>query len=181
VAYYQDRVKTKIQTNNKNKNNKKRRHSWRSEVLESFVRNMLRHGASPEEVIEKAISMSREAYHKLANLEIKLDRAFGSSSFRKNTIDPLLSKERQIDAIRARTQRGGKVRTSDGDNLQSLLGRCLQEYEALRFEFPWSELELANRRLVTSYIDERRNHLQLGDAERVRSTYLDALNETAIA
>jgi len=142
---------------------------------------MLSRGASPDEVIKRAISLSREAYKNLARLEASLDQAFGSATFRRENIDPLLDKERQIEAIRARSRRGGHLRTSDSDNLQSLLGRKIQEYEVLHFEFPWSELEAAERKLVESYIDERRNHLLLGDAERVRVTYLEALHKGAVA
>lgn len=147
-------------------------------MLESLVQNMLKQGAGADEVIGKAIELSREAFQKLTSLERTLDQNLGSE-FRRQVIDPLLAKERQIDSIRARVSRGGKFRT--GDKLQALLGRSVREYEQLDSSFPWTQMQLANRRLVKSYIEERRNHLQLGDAERVRNTYLDAMNEQSIA
>ena len=142
---------------------------------------MLRNGASVEEVVSRAIDLSREAFQRLTCLERTLDQTFGSPEFRRSTIDPLLAKERQIDSIRARARRGGSIRTSDTDNLQSLLGRTIKEYEDLSEEFPWTQLQLANRRLVSSYIEERRNHLQLGDSERVKAAYLELLNEQPLA
>ena len=127
------------------------------------------------------MQLSREAFQKLSHLEKSLDSEFGSLQFRKTTIDPMLEKERQIDAIMTRARQGGKIRTSDKHSLDALLGRKMREFEALKSEFPWASLSEAHQQLVKNYIDERRAHLQLGDPERVRSSYREALSEYAIA
>jgi hypothetical protein len=142
---------------------------------------MLRQGASSQEVLVAAIELSREAFQRLVSLEQQLDRAFGGNDFRHHSIEPLLKKQRQIDAIRSRAERGGSLRTSDTANLQTLLGQRVAEYESLYFDFPWSTLSASKRNLVQSYIQERRDHLELGDSERVKSAYRDALCQTAIA
>jgi hypothetical protein len=142
---------------------------------------MLRQGANVEEVVKEAIGLSREAYRNVAQLERKLDTELGSPHFRRDKIDPLLDKERQIEAIRNRAQRGGKTRTSDTQNLNSLLGRKTREYDTLRMEFPWCDLTLNTRKLVKDYLAERRAQLALGDAEKVRAAYLQAIAETALA
>jgi hypothetical protein len=153
----------------------------RIELLEKLVEKMLRQGASSQEVLVAAIELSREAFQRLVTLERQLDRAFGGTQFRQGTIEPLLKKERQIEAIRARAERGGTLRDSDTANLQTILGRRIAEYEALRYEFPWSNLTASKRLLVQNYIQERRDHLELGDAERVKLAYREALCQTAIA
>ena len=122
--------------------------------------------------------LSREAYGRLVVLEKQLD-----PELRKNIIDPLLDKERQIEAIRSRAARGGTLRTSDQGNLQALLKRRVSEYEALCYEFPWNSLSPQSKALVERYISERREHLTLGDSERVRAAYLESTSDavTAIA
>lgn len=150
-------------------------------MLENLVRKMLKNGATAQEVVEQAILLSRDAYQRLLNLETQLDISFGGSDFRRCTIEPLLAKCRQVEAIRARVERGGSVRNSDTGNLQTLLGRRLAEYESLNRDFPWESLVGGQKNLVQNYIAERRSHLELGDAERVKSAYREALCETAIA
>ena len=151
-------------------------------LLESLVHGMLKKGASVEEIIQCAVGLSREAYKKFVNLEKLIDDSFGSDRFRRETVDPLFNKERELDAIRSRVRRGGHVRVSDRDNnLQSLLHRRERELDSLEADFPWSGLELSNRQLVKDYMSERRNHLLLGDVERVRSTYIEAVSQTALA
>ena len=150
-------------------------------MLENLVNKMLRQGASSQEVLVAAIELSREAFQRIVGLERQIDQAFGGMSFRQGTIEPLLKKERQIEAIRARAERGGSLRTSDTANLQTLLGQRMAEYESLNFDFPWSTLSASKKILVQSYIQERREHLELGDAERVKSAYREALCQTAIA
>lgn len=142
---------------------------------------MLRHGATAEEVVKEAVSLSREAYRRQTHLEKELDLTFGSAEFRTDTVDPLLDKERQIESIRNRANRGGRTRTSDTGSLGALLGKKIREYEALRFEFPWSDLDLSTRKLVKSYIEAKREQYQYGDVERVRASYLTALAQTALA
>jgi hypothetical protein len=131
--------------------------------------------------VEQAILLSRDAYQRLLNLETQLDISFGGSDFRRSTIEPLLAKSRQVEAIRSRVERGGTVRNSDSGNLHALLGRRLAEYESLNRDFPWQTLAVGQKNLVQNYISERRAHLELGDAERVRSAYREALCETSIA
>ena len=150
-------------------------------MLENLVRKMLKNGATAQEVVEQAILLSRDAYQRLLNLESQLDICFGGSDFRRGTIEPLLAKSRQVEAIRSRVERGGSVRNSDTGNLHTLLGRRMAEYESLNREFPWETLAGGQKNLVQNYISERRAHLELGDAERVKSAYREALCETAIA
>lgn len=143
-------------------------------MLESFVKQMMKSGANSDEIVRQAISLSRDAFQQVAKFEKAIDRLFGSP-FRKKTIDVLLDKERQIDALRERSQRGESTRNSDKQNLQALLSRRIREYEALRADFPWNDLKLADRNLVKSYITERRKQLRLGDPERVKRTYTNLL------
>ncbi|MCA9779250.1 MAG: hypothetical protein KC800_21120 [Candidatus Eremiobacteraeota bacterium] len=150
-------------------------------MLDNLVRKMLKNGATAQEVVEQAIMLSRDAYQRLLRLETQLDLSFGGSEFRRSSIEPLLAKSRQVEAIRARVERGGSVRTSDTGNLRALLGRRIAEYESLNESFPWSTLATGQKNLVQNYITERRAHLELGDAERVKSAYQDVLCETAIA
>ena len=142
---------------------------------------MVQRGDSCEDVVKAAIALSRDAYKKFSCLETILDQALGSAQLRKEHIDPLLDKERQIEAIQARIQRGGKVRVSDNGNLAALLKRHMREFDSLQNGFPWDSLNVQTREIVTSYIEERRNHLLLGDVERVKSAYLEALGGLAIA
>lgn len=147
-----------------------------------MVRHMLGQGATAEDVLQSAMNLSREAYHKLTNIEKLLDQAFGSQKFRKETIEPLLKKERELEAIKSRASRGEQIRTSDRDNnLKALLRRRQREYAKLQADFPWFRLELDSRRLVKSYLKERREHLLFGDVELVRNICLQEAAQTALA
>lgn len=148
-------------------------------MLENLICKMLQQGAGLDDVLKQAIKLSRESFQRLGHYENLLDQVFGSADFRKSQIDPLLDKERQIEAIKSRVQRGGPVRTSDHDNLQSLLKKRTLEYQEMHNRFPWSQLEHTTCRLITNYIEERRAHLLLGDADRVKTAYLDAVIEQA--
>lgn len=148
-------------------------------MLENLIGKLLQHGAGIEDVLRQAVGLSRESFQRLGQYEKALDQLFGSSDFRKNQIDPLLEKERQIDAIKSRVQRGGPVRTSDRDNLGSLLRRRAQEYQEMHNQFPWSELANSTCGLITEYIQERRTHLLLGDADRVRAAFEAATTSAA--
>lgn len=128
-------------------------------------------GATVDEVTAQAATLARGAYRKLANLEARLDSLFGSSEFRLNSIDPLLDKERQLEAIRRRVTHGGRCRTSDRGNLASLLSKREHEYDALKQQFPWDDLSLRGNLLVSQYLQERRIHLRMSDPERVRALY----------
>lgn len=140
---------------------------------------MLGQGACLQEILSRAIGLSRESFQRLSHYEKMLDELFGSPEFRKSTIDPLLEKERQLDAIRGRVQRGGRLRTSDRENLNALLAKRSKEYQQLTEDFPWSRLEPTVCRLITNYMEERRTYLQLGDAERVRAAFDSAVSEVA--
>lgn len=148
-------------------------------MLDNLICEMLQQGAGLDDVLKKAIKLSRESFQRLGHYEKLLDQVFGSADFRKSQIDPLLDKERQIDAIKSRAQRGGPVRTGDHDTVQALLKKRTLEYQDMHNRFPWSELEHPTCRLITNYIEERRAHLQLGDTDRVRTAYLDAVIEEA--
>lgn len=150
-------------------------------MLEALINKMVRRGESCEEVVKAAIALSREAYKRFSSLEALLDQAVGSAQLRKDHIDPLLEKERQIEAIEARVHRGGSVRVSDSGNLANLLKRHKNEYESMQNGFPWDCLNARTRDIVTSYIEERRNHLLLGDVDRVKSAYGEATRGLPIA
>lgn len=150
-------------------------------MLNNLVSRMVRQGATSQEVLQAAIEMSRDAFQRVVSIEKHLDRAFGGSHFRCQTVEPLLQKERQIEALRARLARGEAGRGSDDNTLQTLLAKHTAEYEALRSEFPWADLAARTRDLVRTYIQERREHLELGDADRIRSAYRQAACELAVA
>lgn len=150
-------------------------------MLDNLVKKMIIQGATSQEVVQAAVKLSRDVYQHLLALEAQLDQAFGSPSFRQSSVEPLVQKSRQIEAIRSRMRQGGTLRTSDTDSLQALLNRRLAEYESLNDTFPWETLALGQRNLVKTYIHGRREHLELGDVERVQSAIRDALCTAAIA
>lgn len=148
-------------------------------MLEILVSNMLSQGACLQEILLRAVSLSRESFQRLSHYEKMLDQLFGSSEFRKATIDPLLEKERQIDAIKDRVLRDGRLRTSDRENLNALLSKRSREYQSMSEDFPWARFEPTVCRLIKNYMHERRNYLQLGDSERVRAAFESALAPSA--
>lgn len=143
-------------------------------VLDILVNEMLSQGACLQEILERAVVLSRESFHRLGRTEKMLDSLFGSDEFRRDSIDPLLDKERQIEAIQDRIRCGGPLRTSDRDSLNSLLARRIQEFRQLQNDFPWSTLEPTAHRLVSNYMGERRTYLQTGDVDRIRRAVEEA-------
>lgn len=150
-------------------------------MLHSFITKMLQRGAELDETLMHAASLSRQAYTKFSKLQSRIDLALGSPQFRVETLDPLVDKARQIDAIRSRAERGGHTRTTDRGSLSSLLQRRLNEYQLLEDAFPWSDLEPSVKALVESYIHERKSHHLFGDIERITSAYCQVETAPPIA
>ena len=141
---------------------------------------MVERRANTEEVVEFAIKLSRKAFAQSVKFERAIDRLLGSANFRKTSIDVLIDKERTVQAIKDRLDRGGITRSGDR-NLFAVLERQQRELRQLERQFPWQSFKESDRSLIESYMKERRNHLQLGDPERVRNSYTQAFNTQKIA
>lgn len=140
-------------------------------MLQTLVFKMIQSGATSEEVLAEAISLSRVAFGKLTELEAAIDQVTGSCRLRKETIEPLLEKDRQIEGLRHRLTSNGPTRSGDPGNLSALLQKRVAEYEQLCADVPWTNFSLTLRKLVESYVQERRNHLSLGDADKVLNAF----------
>lgn len=150
-------------------------------MLESLVQRMVLRGADSEEIISTAVCLSREAFKRMQALQRTLDRKFGSAEFRSLFVDPLVEKERQFEALKVRALSGGRLRSGEEHRLETLLQTRARELQALKDEFPWRALDADSRSLVFNYIEERREHLYLGDADRVKVLYVECLSRQAAA
>ncbi len=146
---------------------------WFAEIFEK--------GGDLSDVVHHAQGLARAAFQESDALGAVLDKHFGCSAFRQNLLEPLLRKERELEALRERELRGGPVRTSDGSNLGSLLTRRQAEYQGIVDELQAADLAAQQKLEVDAYLDARRRQLYLGDADRVRNTVREFLAEAAIA
>lgn len=137
-------------------------------------------GGDLTDVVHHAQSLARVAFQESDALGNLLDKHCGSA-FRQNLLEPLLRKERELEALRERELRGGPVRTSDRGNLGSLVTRRQTEYQSIVDELQAADLAEQQKTEVDAYLDARRRQLFMGDAERVRNTVREFLAEAAIA
>lgn len=134
-----------------------------------------------EHSVRLAQKLAREAFKQVAKLGSQLDEDYGQWDFREGVVEPLIAKERQIEALRHRLARGGRARNGDRANLEALLQRRIREFDALNDLAPWEELAPAHRQKVEEYIDARRKMLYLGDADKVRSALINEFPQIALA
>lgn len=128
----------------------------------------LPHGKSLEEGVRYAQRLAREAFSQGRLLRAELDSLFGDSDFRESVLEPMLAKERQITALKARLNRGGATRGSDVLDLKTLLDRYQKEHHLLFCNCALNVLTEERRRAVDAYVESRRRQLYLGDADAVR-------------
>ena len=149
-------------------------------VMAPWVAQILERGGDTETAVKHAQTLAREAFKVSNSLGDEIDRDFGSS-FRAQTLESLLRRERELDALRQRVARGCSLRAGDDSSMSNLLQKRMHEYTSLAQEVLKTELSPMKRQRVESYLDARRQQLYLGDAERVRSAISEFLTNAAIA
>lgn len=149
-------------------------------VMAPWVAQILQLGGDTETAVRHAQAMAREAFTISNSLGSQIDRDFGRP-FRAQTLETLLRRERELDALRQRVARGGSLRAGDRDSMSTLLQKRMKEYTALAHEILSRDISSERRGRLERYLDARRQELYLGDAERVRSAISEFLTNAAIA
>lgn len=150
-------------------------------VMGSWVAQILESGGDTEAVVRRAQAMAREAFSLSSALGAQIDREYGKD-FRTRSLEGLLRRERELDALRRRIARGGGLRRAgDQDSLDSLLQKRMTEYTSLAHKILQREFSLERRERLEQYLEARRKELYLGDAERVRLAIGEFLTNAAIA
>lgn len=143
-------------------------------MLTSWVTEILKQSTDTESAIKVAQALARAAFALSERLKQVIDYQFGGPSFRIDVLDRLLRKERELDALRQRTQAGGAHRCGDPTNLNALLDQRFREYTELAQITTTYNVTKEQRQELEAYLDARRREIYLGDADRVRraiSTY----------
>lgn len=142
-------------------------------VMNPWVAEILEKGGGTDDAVRRAQLMAREAFALSDTLKREIDRDFGSCF--RNQLETLLSKERELDALRQRIFGGGVGRSGDKGNLVTILQRRMHEYISLASTLGRLEVSSEQRLRLEAYLDARRRQLYLGDAERVRTAISDFL------
>ena len=150
-------------------------------MFNRLISQLLDLGGDLDQSVRVAQNLAREAFKQVACLSSQIDESFGNWDFREGVVEPIIAKERQVEALRHRLARGGKGRNDDRSNLEALLNRRVREFEALNDLAPWDELAPEHRQKVEEYIEARRRMLYLGDADKVRSALIDEFTQVALA
>lgn len=144
-------------------------------VINPWVAEILEQGGGTDAAVRHAQLLAREAFAVSDKLRSHIDRDFGSSQFRTEQLEGLLSRERELDALRLRLDRGGLSRQNDRGNLIGLLQRRMHEYIHLAVSIARLPFSAERRQRLQAYLEARRRQLYLGDAERVRAAISDVL------
>lgn len=149
-------------------------------VMTPWVSQILELGGDTETAVRRAQAMAREAFSVSNALGAVIEKEFGRS-FRQQSLEGLLRRERELDALRQRVARGGSLRAGDSDSMSALLQKRMREYTTLAQEILSQDICQERRQRLERYLEARRQELYLGDADRVRSAIGEFLTNAAIA
>ena len=149
-------------------------------VMAPWVSQILELCGDTETAVRRAQAMAREAFSVSNALGVVIEKEFGRS-FRQQSLEGLLRRERELDALRQRVARGGSLRAGDSDSMSVLLQKRMREYTTLAHEILSQDISEERRQRLERYLEARRQELYLGDAERVRSAISEFLTNAAIA
>ena len=149
-------------------------------MMAPWVSQILELGGDTETAVRRAQAMAREAFSVSNALGVVIEKEFGRS-FRQQSLEGLLRRERELDALRQRVARGGSLRAGDSDSMSVLLQKRMREYTTLAHEILSQDISEERRQRLERYLEARRQELYLGDAERVRSAISEFLTNAAIA
>ncbi|MGE0495520.1 MAG: hypothetical protein AB7S38_40320 [Vulcanimicrobiota bacterium] len=129
----------------------------------------------PSVTVAEAQKLARKAHQEGELARQAIDSSEQGYKLRLEIVDPLLAREREIQALKSRLNQGGPTRATDNFCLGKRLRAKKADYDRLRASLVWEDLPRKLKFQLADYVAARRREVRFGDAETVRKQAVAAL------